>query len=105
MSNTTDNGKNGGIFVKNISLTKLKSPTNLVALKYNKKFCNNFFEKNKMISVVDDPSYPIESADLVYDYSKIYNSNEGIFQTIIDLLLELRASKNDQNVLKARDSI
>lgn len=97
MSNKKDD-KNIGTFLKNISLAKLQSPNNLVSLKYNNKFCNSFFEKNKMISIVDDPADPLESTNLVYDYSKVYNNNEGIFQTIIDLLLELRASKNDQNV-------
>ena len=88
------------------SISKLESSSNLITLKYNSKFCNDFFEKNMISSVIDYQMYPEENtADLVYDISKSSNSNSEIFQTIIDLLLQLRASQSDQNIFVQNNTV
>ncbi len=88
------------------SISKLESSSNLITLKYNSKFCNDFFEKNMISSVIDYQAYPGENtADLVYDVSKSSNSNSEIFQTIIDLLLQLRASQSDQNIFVQNNTV
>lgn len=88
------------------SISKLESSSSLITLKYNSKFCNDFFEKNMISSVVDFQIYSEENnANLVYDVSKLSNSNSEIFQTIIDLLLQLRASQSEQNIFVQNNTV
>lgn len=87
------------------SLIKLKPSSSLITLKYNGNFCNNLVQKNKIVSIVDDPSSDETKSNLVYDFSKISDPNEGLFNTIIDLLLQLRAAQSDQNVLVQNNTV
>ncbi len=87
------------------SLQNLRSSSGLVRLKYNNSFCNKIFEKNKIASVIDGPVYFGDSKNLVYDTSKAEGLNSELFGTIIDLLLQLRAAQDDQNIIVQNNTV
>ena len=86
-------------------LTNVKSSSGLVTLKYNSNFCSKFFERNKIATIVDEPQPYSASSNLVYNIPKSPESNLDLFQTIIDLLLQLRASQSDQNVIVQNNTV
>lgn len=92
-------------FKKKESLTNVKSSSGLVTLKYNSNFCSKFFERNKMATIVDEPQPYGGASNLVYNIPKTPESNLDLFQTIIDLLLQLRASQSDQNVIVQNNTV
>ncbi len=88
------------------NLAKVKAASSLITLKYNNNFCNKFFEKSKISSIVEEPSYFNEGTqNLVYDLSRASSSNTEFFNTIIDLLLQLRAAQSDQNVFVQNNTV
>lgn len=87
------------------SLTNVKSSSGLVTLKYNNNFCSKFFEKNKIATIVDEPQPYGAASNLVYNIPKLPESNLDLFQTIIDLLLQLRASQSDQNIIVQNNTV
>ena len=86
-------------------LTNVKSSSGLVTLKYNNNFCSKFFERNKIATIVDEPQPYGAASNLVYNIPKSPESNLDLFQTIIDLLLQLRASQSDQNVIVQNNTV
>ena len=86
-------------------LTNVKSSSGLVTLKYNSNFCSKFFERNKMAIIVDEPQPYGAASNLIYNIPKSPESNLDLFQTIIDLLLQLRASQSDQNVIVQNNTV
>ena len=88
-------------------LQNLRSSSGLISLKYNNSFCNKIFEKNKITSIVDEPTYFGDSKNnkLVYDTSRGSGFNSELFGTIIDLLLQLRAAQDDQNIIVQNNTV
>ena len=90
---------------KNITMMSIKPSSNLLTLKNNKSFCNRFFEQNKISSIIDELDYFGESQNLVYDLSHTHNFNDEAFGAIIDLLMQLRAAKDDPNVFIQNNTV
>ncbi len=90
---------------KYISLMKIKSPSYLLTLKNNKSFCNKFFEQSMITAATDEPDYFDESNNLIYDVSRSSNFDAEAFRAIIDLLMQLRAAGNDQNVFIQNNTV
>ena len=88
-----------------MAMTKVRTSAGLLTLKYNNSFCNKFFEKNKIASVVEEPEYFSETRNLVYDVSKSVHLDSEYFQVIVDLLLQLRATQNDQNIFVQNNTV
>ena len=88
-----------------MAMTKVRTSSSLLTLKYNNSFCNKFFEKNKIASVVEEPEYFSETRNLVYDVSKSAHLDSEYFQVIVDLLLQLRATQNDQNIFVQNNTV
>ena len=88
-----------------MAMTKVRTSSSLLTLKYNNSFCNKFFEKNKIASVVEEPEYFSETRNLVYDVSKSVHLDSEYFQVIVDLLLQLRATQNDQNIFVQNNTV
>lgn len=90
---------------KDTPMTKVQTAAGLLTLKYNNSFCNKFFEKSKIASVVEEPGYFSEPTNLVYDVSKVSGFDSEYFGVIIDLLLQLRATQNDQNIFVQNNTV
>lgn len=88
-----------------VTLLNTKSPNNLLTLRNNKSFCTKLFEKNKMTTVSEELSDHSESRELVYDVSRVNNFQTQAFETIIDLLLQLRAADKDQSILVQNNTV
>ena len=92
---------------KTNSLQKIKPSLNLISLKYNNNFCNKILQKNSVnfdnnINNFRDSQEP---SNLIYDLSRIPVSNTEAFSTIIDLLLQLRAAQDDQNITVQNNTV
>lgn len=87
------------------SFMKTKSPTHLLTLKNNGNFCNKFFQQGMISSVTDNPDYFDEPNNLVYDLSRASSFDAEAFRAIIDLLMQLRAAGNDQNVFIQNNTV
>lgn len=90
---------------RKINLLNIQSPDKLLTLKKNKNFCTQFFEKNKITTISGDPEELGESRDLVYDVSRAGNFDADAFRTIIDLLMQLRATGKDQSILVQNNTV
>lgn len=88
-----------------MTLLKTQSPNELLTLKRNKNFCTNFFEKNKMATIVGEPANQDNSRELIYDYSAANRFDSEAFAKIIDLLTQLRAAGADQSIFVQNNTV
>ncbi len=88
-----------------MTLLKTQSPNELLTLKRNKNFCTNFFEKNKMATIVGEPANQDSSRELIYDYSAANRFDSEAFAKIIDLLTQLRAAGADQSIFVQNNTV
>lgn len=88
-----------------MTLLKTQSPNELLTLKRNKNFCTNFFEKNKMTTIVGEPANQDNSRELIYDYSAANRFESDAFAKIIDLLTQLRAAGADQSIFVQNNTV
>lgn len=88
------------------SLIKVKAPLGIVGLKNNSNFCGAIFNQNRITSVVDDNYSPFEErSDLIYNLSAASGYGQEALARIIELLLQLRAAQNDQNVFVQNNTV
>lgn len=88
------------------SLTKIKAPIGIVGLKNNSNFCGAVFKQNKIASIVDDGVSPFqERGDLIYSSAPSLGYDQDVLARIIELLLQLRAAQNDQNVFVQNNTV
>ena len=88
-----------------MTLLKTQSPNELLTLKRNKNFCTNFFEKNKMTTIVGEPGNQDNSRELIYDFSAANRFDSEAFAKIIDLLTQLRAAGADQSIFVQNNTV
>lgn len=88
-----------------MTLLKTQSPNELLTLKRNKNFCTNFFEKNKMATIVGDPTEQGNSRELIYNFSGANRFDNEAFAKIIDLLNQLRAAGADQSIFVQNNTV
>ena len=88
------------------SMTNVKSSGNLITLKNNNSFCNNFINHSPITSLVDTSGgYDSPESKLIYDYSGSSSVYEDVLGKIIDLLFQLRAAQSDQNVFVQNNTV
>lgn len=87
-------------------LIQVKSPVSFVKLTGNGAFCNSFLAKKSMTVLPTDSSeenYRAES--LIYTSPQSSDFDSEAFATIIDLLNQLKAATNDQNVFVQNNTV
>ncbi len=95
---------------KDIKITKgiklsTMSVTHMSLMSNNTTFCSHFLKKPPMAVFSDNPEQNDIGNHLIYDISKKAGFDQEILQSIIDLLLQLRASQNDQNVFVQNNTV
>lgn len=95
---------------KDIKITKgiklsTMSITHMSLMSNNTAFCSQFLKKPSMAVFSDNPEQNDIGNHLIYDISKKATLDQEILQSIIDLLLQLRASQNDQNVFVQNNTV
>ncbi len=96
--------KEKGVLKKN-SFMNVNSSPNLLTLKNNKNFCSKFFEQHKITTLTDELQEADESRSLTYDFSRSYNFEAEAFNKIIDILMQLRAANDDQNIFVQNNTV
>lgn len=96
---------NGSNNKDKMALLNIQSPDKLLTLKRNNSFCDRFFRKNNIATVVGDFNDFNESRELVYDLSRVNGFESEAFNKIIDLLMQLRATDKDQSILVHNNTI
>lgn len=88
---------------ENIKITNGIEPTvgfpkHMRLIKSNSAFCSMLINKSPMTTIVDDESRSdINGRSLIYNISKRDNYAQEALQSIIDLLMQLRAAQDEQN--------
>lgn len=83
----------------------LGTPNYMTLTNKNSSFCAKFLKKHSMAVTVDNETQTSAKRSLVYDFSRKRDLDEDVLQRIIDLLLQLRASGSDQNVLIQNNTV
>lgn len=96
---------NGSNNKDKMALLNIQSPDKLLTLKRNNSFCDKFFQKNNIATIVGDFNDFNESRELVYDLSRVNGFESEAFSKIIDLLMQLRATDKDQSILVHNNTI
>ncbi len=92
--------------VKHVSLTKVKAPFELMALKNNSNFCGSLIKGSGMTQLVNEFESENEThRPLVYDVSKAYLGDSDALARITELLLQLRAAQSDQSIFVQNNTV
>lgn len=87
-------------------LIQVKSPVSFAQLTGNAGFCNSFFTKSSMtILPTDSTEENYRAQSLIYSTPQTSEFDSEAFATIIDLLNQLKAATNDQNVFVQNNTV
>lgn len=89
---------------ENKSLSKIKPPVGFCTLTGNAAFCKSLASKSSIILSSGD-GYNSSDAELIYDVSGATGFDSEAFAAIIDLLMQLRAAGDDQNVFIQNNTV
>ncbi len=85
-------------------ISNTHSEKHLLTLSRNTSFCQSFMKKINISTTVSDEDIAPES-NLIYSLPKSSGFDYEAIQTIIDLLLQLRAAQSDQNVFVQNNTV